>query len=282
MQATPPAARRQDEAARNRPPPARREQQAPSREPEILAERRIGAARDSNPPPVISAPVAPPPVMPLPAMPKAETPWPEPDSIEGEIVAALNAEPAPPQAEAAQAAKTEPRDIGLLKAPAKAATTLGDLAERLEEALAREVRSAKDREKDPAMDFDFGPFEFESRGGEERPPEAPNTEPEPAAASPAVAEDSGSHPAATAEPGSEPGPSEPATARVQAELREAPGPASDAPRESRVEAERMPAERQDQVPVINLSERRRDAVDPLEDEMARLLGELAGDTNSRR
>jgi hypothetical protein len=40
-----------------------------------------------------------------------------------------------------------------------------------------------------------------------------------------------------------------------------------------------PAEhRQEEAPVINLSARRREPADPLEDEMARLLGELAGDT----
>ena len=44
---------------------------------------------------------------------------------------------------------------------------------------------------------------------------------------------------------------------------------------------RSPAERHEEAPVINLNARRRDAADPLEDEMARLLGELTSDTSRR-
>jgi hypothetical protein len=40
-------------------------------------------------------------------------------------------------------------------------------------------------------------------------------------------------------------------------------------------------ERQDDAPVIDLNSRRREPIDPLEDEMARLLGELTGDTSRR-
>jgi hypothetical protein len=42
-----------------------------------------------------------------------------------------------------------------------------------------------------------------------------------------------------------------------------------------------PVERREEAPVISLNARRREAVDPLEDEMARLLGELTGDTKGR-
>jgi hypothetical protein len=71
-------------------------------------------------------------------------------------------------------------------------------------------------------------------------------------------------------------------------VQSAPPPAATAPavivpasepeqREAWVHEERQ----QEEAPVINLHERRREAPDPLEDEMARLLGELTGDTNRR-
>jgi hypothetical protein len=41
------------------------------------------------------------------------------------------------------------------------------------------------------------------------------------------------------------------------------------------------SERREEAPVISLNARRREAADPLEDEMARLLGELTGDTKGR-
>ena len=50
------------------------------------------------------------------------------------------------------------------------------------------------------------------------------------------------------------------------------------------EARREPApkpEHREETPVISLNSRRREAADPLEDEMARLLGELTSDTKGR-
>ena len=53
----------------------------------------------------------------------------------------------------------------------------------------------------------------------------------------------------------------------------APAPQAEPRREARATAER-----QEEAPVISFAARRRDISDPLEDEMARLLGELSGDT----
>jgi hypothetical protein len=50
--------------------------------------------------------------------------------------------------------------------------------------------------------------------------------------------------------------------------------------EPRREAPPAP-ERREETPVISLNSRRREAADPLEDEMARLLGELTSDTKGR-
>jgi hypothetical protein len=175
------------------------------------------------------------------SLPPAEVPWHESDSVEDEIGRALATEAngsqgggadngAPAQPPAVSAGKSDP------------ATTLGDLAERLEEALAREVQSAnKGRSRlDPNVDT----FSFD-RDAAERPA------------------------------------SEQRQGSAQAERREPPKVIAPAPEpEVRREA-RQQAERQEDAPVISLHGRRREAVDPLEDEMARLLGELTGDTNRR-
>lgn len=172
-------------------------------------------------------------------LPGATTPWPEPDSIESEIVEALRFERKPDAgASPSREASRERKD--------SAATTLGDLAERLEEALAREVQStnqALGREADRAL---LAPSEkAESTAAE------PRRRPEPKL---------------RAEP---------------KERSEAPKPLAAVPEP---EARREPAhspERREEAPVISLNSRRREAVDPLEDEMARLLGELTGDTKGR-
>jgi hypothetical protein len=123
-------------------------------------------------------------------------------------------------------------------------TTLGDLADRLEEALAREVQAANTRHT--RLDLDLGPFERDARDK----------------AAPATAKER-SEPKLTlpASPEAEP----------RRELRAA---------AERTERQEKP-ERQEETPVISLNARRREPVDPLEDEMARLLGELTGDSNRR-
>lgn len=245
------AAQKTDEAGDGRPGRAR--PHAP--EPQIGPP--IGPRREAQSPNGTRAPTAPP----VPAdangseerardqrlpgrgatLPPADSPWPEPDSVENEIVRALAidsddaqqqgppnrgaAQPAPPAT-----AKTDP------------ATTLGDLAERLEEALAREVQSAnKSRSRlDPNVDtFSFDREDAQKPAAEVRQQAPQRDRREPAKAMP-------------------------------------PAPEPEVRREARPQPER-----QEDSPVINLHARRREAVDPLEDEMARLLGELTGDTNRR-
>ena len=89
-------------------------------------------------------------------LPPAEVPWPESDTIENEIVRAFRSDRSsqtaagtPAQAEAAPA-----------KAATDPATTLGDLAERLEEALAREVQLANKGRG--TLDLDLDAFAFDS------------------------------------------------------------------------------------------------------------------------
>ena len=123
-------------------------------------------------------------------------------------------------------------------------TTLGDLADRLEEALAREMQSTTTplRRTEPHTDafgFEAEPVRLEA----ERPKPAPRDRPEKRAES-------------------------------------ARGGAAPAAEPERREVS-PPAERREEAPVISLNSRRREAVDPLEDEMARLLGELTGDTKGR-
>jgi hypothetical protein len=98
-------------------------------------------------------------------------------------------------------------------------------------------------------------------------------------------------------PGGEPAGEKPRPAQTPApELRAKPEQRTGAERKPKSEAAKViPAapepegrresrahiERQDEAPVISLNARRREPVDPLEDEMARLLGELTGDTGRR-
>ncbi|WP_445466111.1 hypothetical protein [Faunimonas sp. B44] len=118
------------------------------------------------------------------------------------------------------------------KAPATAPTTLGDLAEQLEVALAKQAR-------EPAGDLrrQVGPMETER-----------------APASPAAPE----------------GRDRPAPPLIP------PAPAVQPVRESVAQIERT-----DDAAVIDLEARRRETQDALEDEMARLLGELTTETNRR-
>jgi hypothetical protein len=216
---------------------------------------------------------------------------PEANGIEDEIVRALQSEeedPAlPPQEQprleqprveqprqeqrpqeqhpGARASEVKPAEAVTAgaKTGASPATTLGDLAERLEEALAREVNAANQTRSRVDDDLDVFDFELDrpSRGGATEPQhdavaERPQPEPQRATQSP---------------PQSAPPAAAPAAARVIA-----PSP------EPEWQEPQAPAERQqEEAPVINLHERRREAADPLEDEMARLLGELTGDSNRR-
>ncbi len=173
------------------------------------------------------------------ALPGAATPWPEPDSIESEIVEALRFErklgPGVNAAPKQETAARERKD--------SAATTLGDLAERLEEALAREVQSTNQA---LALEPDRTPPSEKSES-------------------------------ATVEPRRR------SESKLRPELkdREASKPMAAVPEpETRREIAHLP-ERREEAPVISLNSRRREAVDPLEDEMARLLGELTGDTKGR-
>ena len=178
------------------------------------------------------------------SLPAAEVPWPaEGDSVENEIVRALRDDPPPQPRYAGQKASLRQET-----ASAKGTTdptTLGDLAERLEEALAREVQAANQgRSLQLGLD-------------------AYVTEPDPARTPPAAKERP--------------------EQRSRSEARDRPEPRVIAPApepEPRRESRAAP-ERQEEAPVINLNARRREAVDPLEDEMARLLGELTGDTKRR-
>jgi hypothetical protein len=64
--------------------------------------------------------------------------------------------------------------------------------------------------------------------------------------------------------------------------REAPPKAETASPEPERRREReSSSERREEAPVISLNARRRESSDSLEDEMARLLGELTGDTKGR-
>jgi hypothetical protein len=182
-------------------------------------------------------------------------PWPEAESIENEIVKALGSESRLPAKDAS--ARPPNREVA---SPVKATTpttTLGDLAERLEEALAREVQSASQRGSRLDLD-DLGPGRERhgiAAAGEKRTPihnPAPELRADP-------------EQRLTADRTSK------AEAGAIAPIGEA---------EGRREA-RAHIERQDEAPVISLNARRREPIDPLEDEMARLLGELTGDTGRR-
>jgi hypothetical protein len=179
-------------------------------------------------------------------MPAAQVPWPEPDSVESEIVRALSSEP--PQAGRAQAPAGKPAS--------DPNTTLGDLAERLEEALAREVESASRTRS--RSDVNLDSFAFDR----DRPTEPPVAEPK---VPPSQRERREPPKVIAAVP-------EPETRRDKGGAQE--------PQDGRRDRPAQP-EQQEEAPVISLNARRREPVDPLEDEMARLLGELTGDTNRR-
>jgi hypothetical protein len=192
------------------------------------------------------------------ALPSANVPW-SGDDMEGEIVRAIRVEPAAPVV-----ARQQPRT-----AAAESPVTLGDLAERLEEALAREVRDAGRREE--PRDFDVQEFEFEAH----------EIEPEIAPVAPV---ESKPEPRPRAEPRERADPRDRASPKDRVERRERVEPRErlEQRRAGASEPERRaPPERAEEAPVISLSSRRREPVDPLEDEMARLLGELTGDQNRR-
>jgi hypothetical protein len=210
------------------------------------------------------------------ALPAANVPW-TGDDVEGEIVRALRVEPSPPLA---------PRQADGGRAKTEAAITLGDLAERLEEALAREVRAAGRQAE--AVEPDMEPFDFQTDELEPEPPPAP--EPRPAEPRPRIAEqrersEPRERPQADARDRVQP---KDRTERRDRDVRDRPEPRERLEQRrpaERAEPDRREArasvERQDEAPVISLSSRRREPVDPLEDEMARLLGELTGDQNRR-
>ena len=181
-------------------------------------------------------------------LPAAQIPWSDPDSIENEIVRALRFDP--------QTRGGTPGSGRREPAPAKPAmdssATLGDLADRLEEALAREMQSgAPARKPEPVLE-DFS-FDTTSDARPSEPPPAPKLE----RREPERAE---------RRERSEPPPRPTLAAAPEPEARREPPPQS---------------ERREETPVISLNSRRREAADPLEDEMARLLGELTSDTKGR-
>jgi hypothetical protein len=203
-------------------------------DPRRSAARPQGGERPAEPPrPAREAAVA---------LPGAATPWPEPDSIESEIVEALRFERRP---DANLSAPSGPEATARERKDS-AATTLGDLAERLEEALAREVQSTNQAlGRDPDRAASSASEKSESSPSEAR------RRPEP---------------------------------RLRAEAKERPEPSKPLAAVPEPEARRETThaqERREEAPVISLNSRRREAVDPLEDEMARLLGELTGDTKGR-
>jgi len=171
-------------------------------------------------------------------LPAAQIPWSDPDSIENEIVRALKFDP---HTRADQ--NTGRRETPMPRAIVDSSTTLGDLADKLEEALAREVQSAGQHRPGPDVQ-DFG---FESE------------------ATPAPAERA--KPPAQKERSERRDRNEPARPPKLAPAPEAEPPAQ--------------PERREEAPVISLNSRRRESADQLEDEMARLLGELTSDTKGR-
>jgi hypothetical protein len=178
---------------------------------------------------------------PSPALPAAQVPWSEPDSIENEIVRALRFDP-----------HTRGGPTGNRQEPSSArptvdpATTLGDLADKLEEALAREVQAAGQTHHAGPDVEDFG---FESAA-----PVAENERAKPSAQKDRQEKRERPESVRNAKVAPEPEP------------RHEPSP---------------PPERREEAPVISLSSRRRESADQLEDEMARLLGELTSDTKGR-
>lgn len=181
-----------------------------------------------------------------PSLPSAGVPWAEPDSIENEIVQALRFDPVPRGDDAAK-----PRQPATPKSSGDPSTTLGDLADKLEEALAEEVQSASQTHGKPDVDVNEFAFDTQSSSG--------NAERRSGSAS-----EQRSRPSRKEE-------MRPARDRSSASS-EQPEPRRETPKS---------AERREEAPVISLNSRRRENADPLEDEMARLLGELTGDTKGR-
>lgn len=209
-------------------PPEKRDEPVVS-QPAAKRAKPVGSSVEATPTPPMSLPLA-------------STPWPEGETIENEVVRALRNE------RQAVVAAPEPPARKKAAPPPPAAratdpgTTLGDLADRLEEALAREVREVRDGDAsrgrgrlELGLDAYVAPSAPRPQGGNSTKdtPRSRDTRAEP---------------------------------RVDADSRREP---------------RIAAERQEEAPVINLNARRREAVDPLEDEMARLLGELTGDSTRR-
>jgi hypothetical protein len=181
-----------------------------------------------------------------PPLPAAGVPWAaEPDSIENEIVRALRFDPAPRTGGGSAATPRPP--VSSKGSDTDPSTTLGDLADRLEEALAEEVQAASQggRALDPESD-EFGFHDQAARSGQSGKPSEQKGRP----------------------------------ARKETQ-RTAPDQMAPSPEPERRRESSGSGERREEAPVISLNARRRESVDPLEDEMARLLGELTGDTKGR-
>jgi len=187
-------------------------------------------------------------------LPAAQIPWSDPDSIENEIVRALRFDPQT-RGGASASGRREPVAA---KPAMDSSATLGDLADRLEEALAREMQSgAPLRKPEPVLeDFSFDTAS-DARPSEPPPPPAPKERERLERRDPERTE---------RRERSEPPPRPTLAAAPEPEARREPPPQP---------------ERREETPVISLNSRRREAADPLEDEMARLLGELTSDTKGR-
>lgn len=191
-------------------------------------------------------------VEPTVGLPAAQIPWSDPDSIENEIVRALRFDPQTRSGGSASSGRREPPPA---KPAIEPSATLGDIADRLEEALAREMQSASPARQ---ADIDLEDFNFDT-GAESQTEER-------------------AQPATKERPERQERQDRPER-RERAEPQKAaiaPAPEPEQRREAPPQAERR-----EETPVISLSSRRREAADPLEDEMARLLGELTSDTKSR-
>ncbi len=247
-------ASRDERGSEERLRPASEERLRPASEDRLRSEaRRTSATRDSSAPAEQSElkrarPSQQRPEMPATRqLPSVTAPAPatnglstEETDIENEIVRALGMDVMPEQSQPTAAPQPPAAKAG------EPRTRLGDLADRLEEALAREVRSAGHAKTRLDLDLDtYGLDRERDRNAKgERPASG---EPSP----------SGEH-------------SRSSEAASQREKTASNEPADTAKRGDRA----RPEQRQEHPPVISRSARRRDASDPLEDEMARLLGEL--------
>jgi hypothetical protein len=209
-----------------------------------------------------------------PSLPPAQIPWPEP--AQPAAGPGVGTRPVPPQPLQAGHGRPGERQDATARPPAEPGTTLGDLAERLEEALAREVHGSR-RPGPGQPEYDLGGFGLGENGDAGRnsasatlPPTqsaGPARTPVPTPALPPA-------PAAASAP-------DRASATVDRRDQEPPKTIDAAPEPDVRRDLRGSPDRPDEAPVISLSARRREPVDPLEDEMARLLGELTGDTTRR-